>query len=200
MSNSDEEGALKGALNSYRRRGWALLPVKARGKAPEAGKDWQNYTPPGDHVFTGNIGLILGQRSGGIVDVDLDCPEAIALAPQILPPTGLIFGRKSKPRSHWLYISEPVPETAQFQTKRDGMLVELRSNGCQTVIPGSTHASGEAIEWHTFEDPARVDGGALHAAVQRLAAISLLAKHWPVETSRYNAEGALIGMLLRAQS
>jgi|SRR5215471_16982880 len=44
--------------------------------------------------------------SAGLVDVDLDCEEAIELAPLYLPETGAIFGRKSAPKSHWLYIAD----------------------------------------------------------------------------------------------
>lgn len=50
---------------------------------------------------------MLGTPSGGLVDVDLDSPEAVCLAPHVLPETGATFGRASKPRSHFLYI---VPE------------------------------------------------------------------------------------------
>ena len=182
----------------YQKMGWSLLPVK--GKAPDAGLNWQDYVPASNSVFVNNIGVILGSKSGGLVDVDLDCQEAIHLADTLLPPTGLVFGRKSKPRSHRLYIANPIPETAQFQTKADGMLVELRSNGCQTVIPDSVHISGEPIEWVDFGIPTRVDGMELLKAVRKLATVSLLVRHWPEVTSRYNAEGALIGMLLRART
>ena len=40
-----------------------------------------------------NIGILLGSLSGGVVDVDLDCPEAIAIAPIVLPQT-VTFGRE----------------------------------------------------------------------------------------------------------
>ena len=50
-----------------------------------------------------NIGILNGAPSGNILDVDLDCPEALRAAPLLLPPTGWIFGRKSAPRSHWIY-------------------------------------------------------------------------------------------------
>ena len=52
-----------------------------------------------------NVGVILGPRSGELVDIDLDCAEALALADLYLPATEAIFGRKSKPRSHRIYIA-----------------------------------------------------------------------------------------------
>src|SRR5690606_32784070 len=75
---------------------------------------------PGD-----NVGVRLGEPSGWLVDVDLDCAEAIALAPMFLPPTAT-FGRLSKPRSHWLYIA------AGCRTRKPSRShVELRSTGSQ---------------------------------------------------------------------
>jgi hypothetical protein len=88
------------------------------------------------------------------MDVDLDTPEAIALASHFLPPTDSIFGRSGKPQSHWLYLPDPPVETAKFLDvrtviingkKKRPMLVELRGTLAQTVLPGSTHECGEAI-------------------------------------------------------
>jgi hypothetical protein len=52
-----------------------------------------------------NVGIVLGPSSQGLTDVDLDCVEAIAIAPYILPRTEAIFGRASKRASHWLYYT-----------------------------------------------------------------------------------------------
>jgi Helix-turn-helix len=61
-----------------------------------------------------NIGVILGQSSGGLADDDLDCPEANEFADKILPATPSIFGRKSKPGSHRVYrVAGNVP-TVKF--------------------------------------------------------------------------------------
>lgn len=123
------------------------MPIPHRKKAPgHAG--WQNRTlesaratldadwPAGVDM---NVGVLLGQPSDWLVDVDLDHERAIELAPAFLPPT-LTFGRASKPASHWLY---KCPGAAT--SKRDK--VEVRSTGAQTVFPGSVHESGETIDW-----------------------------------------------------
>jgi hypothetical protein len=180
---------------AYRERGWSPLPL--RGKVP-VGDDWQNFVMDDATRFDGNIGNLLGKPSHGLVDTDLDCSQALTLATYLLPPTGAIFGRASKPRSHWLYNCDPPPETKQFQTKADGMLVELRSTGAQTMFPPSVHPSGEPVTWEGEDAPMRIDSGPLLRAVGDLAGMSLLARHWPAETGRYNAEGAFIGALLRA--
>ncbi len=53
-------------------------------------------------------GVLLGEPSLRLIDVDLDHPLTLELAASYLPPTNSIFGRTSKPRSHWLYYSTEV--------------------------------------------------------------------------------------------
>jgi hypothetical protein len=77
------------------------------------------------------------------------------------------------------------------------MLLELRSTGGQTVVPPSVHEGGEPIVWHTFETPARVAIGDLQTAVCEVAAVAMLARHWPARNSRQRAFMALSGGLLR---
>ena len=48
-----------------------------------------------------NIGISLPE-SGSLVDVDIDCPEALDYCDEWLPDTPAIFGRKSAPASHRL--------------------------------------------------------------------------------------------------
>ena len=44
----------------------------------------------------------------------------------------------------------------QADDKSDGvhkvLLLELRSTGGQTIVPPSTHLSGEALTWHVFNE------------------------------------------------
>src|SRR4051812_16580684 len=92
----------------YIQRGWNPVPVPYKGKAP-VGEGWQLRRITEETVsqfFNGaaqNIGVLLGPTSGGLTDVDLDCAEAIATAPYLLPQTGSIFGRPGKKSSHYLY-------------------------------------------------------------------------------------------------
>ena len=86
------------AASDYRERGWIPIPISARGKDPIR-RRWQNSTietPLHDFIEGCNVGILLGEASGGLVDIDLDCAEAIAAAPHILPSTGLKFGRLAK--------------------------------------------------------------------------------------------------------
>lgn len=196
---------------SYLRRGWMPIPIPHRSKNPNF-KNWSQFKISDAEVsthFNGhpqNIGILLGQASGDLVDVDLDCPEALLLASNFLPHTGATFGRDSKRRSHWLYCSSLVtkkfrdPVAAANADKSDGdkgMLLELRSTGAQTVFPGSTHTSGEFINWDADGEPASVEARDLERAAGQLAAASLLARHWP-KGSRNDIANALAGGLLRA--
>jgi hypothetical protein len=98
----------------YVERTWNPVPVDFRGKKPSAGDEWQHVKIDATNVaqyFNGrpqNIGVQLGSASSNLVDVDLDCPEALALGPHLLPQTNAIFGRPSTPAAHRLYYVESV--------------------------------------------------------------------------------------------
>jgi hypothetical protein len=156
-----------------------------------------------------NIGIVLGPTSKGLTDVDLDCAEAVALAPYLLPRTEARFGRRSKPDSHYLYetaLAETAGKaTLTFKAPKTGeMLVELRvggpaGNGAQTVFPGSVHESGEPVEWAKAGKPAAYDGGRLRLAVAALAAAVLILRGWPPAgaKSRHDAARVVGGFLAR---
>jgi len=95
------------AAREYRRRGWRIVPIPAGSKAPVV-DGWPDLVIPAEDLerhfgADQNIGIRLGAVSGALVDVDLDCPEALAIANLYLPSTGAKFGRASAPSSHWLY-------------------------------------------------------------------------------------------------
>src|SRR5690606_24019321 len=94
----------------------------------------------------GNIGLLLGEPSGGLVDVDLDHPRAMRLRDYFLPPTPMRTGRAGTRNSHyWYRIEGDVPGTRRYKMPKEAdegdgeVSVELRSTGAQTVIPPSIH-------------------------------------------------------------
>jgi hypothetical protein len=83
---------------------------------------------------TQNIGVILGPASGGLTDVDLDCPEVIGLASYFLPRTDAIFGRASKRNSHWLYVTRLAESDDKAAIRYEdptgaGTLLEVRFGG-----------------------------------------------------------------------
>jgi hypothetical protein len=161
------------AAKRYRDRGWAVIPVPYRTKKPVI-TGWERLRLSDHqlgHYFGGrpqNIGVLLGKPSGGLIDIDLDHPLAVEIAPRHLPPTGAVFGRASKPQSHWLYVSGTQTAMRQWRLPNKQMVVELRSTGGQTVFPGSVHSSGEPIEWDCDGEPALVESDWLQACLQKI--------------------------------
>lgn len=191
------------SARGYIQNGWRPVPLVARGKRPVAA-GWPQYvaTETVLHAdFSGrcNLGLILGSASGGLVDIDLDDFCARALAPEFLPETSMRHGRSGAPLSHYWYLPNPLPPTQKFIDPTDQrVILEIRSDGAQTMVPPSVHPSGEAVAWDTAGDPSRVDGEILTVSAGRLAAAALLARHWPKRGSRHDAVLASAGMLIRA--
>jgi hypothetical protein len=189
----------------YASRGWSVIPVPHQSKNPgRHGWEQLRLTPETiPQHFNGkpqNIGVLLGEPSGWVIDIDLDHPRAVALAKDFLPPTPARFGRPSKQESHWLYrVSRPAP-TKKFKSKSAGMIVEFRSTGMQTVFPPSVHESGEEIAWvEPGAEPATVDPETLLECVERLANTVKVelgekaapkAKERPAKPTRKHVEGS----------
>jgi hypothetical protein len=202
------------AAQLYIAQGWAVVPVPARSKGPidEGWNDPARRFSPSDFYDGENIGLRLGRVSNELADVDADSPEAVCAAPTFLPPTGMICGRQSKPRSHYFYItSEPVL-TVKYEdpvlkaTNSDkATIVELRANAkngtcVQTIVPPSVHPLGERIAWADGFNPARVKAADLATVVKHLAVTALIAHHWPGEGEHgHDLVLALSGALLRSR-
>jgi len=115
-----------------------------------------------------NVGIILGEPSGWLVDVDLDCPEAIELADQYLPHTPAITGRPSSLKSHRWYIAANAITEKHQDPSNGSMIVELRSTGGQTVVGPSIHPDGEPYDVLDAQ-PATVPAPMLAACVKALA-------------------------------
>ena len=164
------------AARAYIAHGWSPVPVPKDSKGADL-SCWQKLRVREGQVDSyfddkANIGLILGEASGELVDVDLDCPEAVELADDFLPPTPAITGRSSKPGSHRWYYAD-VPKTKQYRDPViNKMVVELRSNGGQTVVGPSVHPDGDRYDLLTAE-PARVAGPMLAACVEAIFAAVL---------------------------
>jgi hypothetical protein len=187
--------------------GLAPIPVPYREKNPNR-KDWQNERITQDtvdehfpHTRRGNLGVLNGEPSGNLADVDLDCQEAIQAAALLLPATGWVFGRRSKLRAHWLYRTDAALDKASekmVDLDNKSVLVELRGTGGQTLFPPSFHPEGEPITWESFTELANVELASLLQSVRAVAAAALLAHHWPAKGSRDAAALALTGGLVRA--
>ena len=144
-----------------------------------------------------NIGLINGDASG-IVDVDLDCREAKHLASALLPKGLAAFEHAGNDRGHILYRVNDAGKTQRCQCPETGeTLVELRSNGSQTMIPPSIHPSGQKLKFTFLDDtvtPFNFDD--LQVQVRKIAALCLIARHWR-EGIRHSLALGVAGLLLK---
>jgi len=195
-----DNSTLQAALN-YCRRGWMVTPVQHGSKKP-LGKAWQNQRLDEEDIRKAfaqrcNVGVLLGQTSGGLVDIDLDVLQAVAVARLLLPVTAR-FGRPGKPGSHYLYIARGEIKTRKFAAPDHTVLLELRFDGAQTVFPPSIHVSGERIEWEEEQAPAKIEASELERLVTLVAVGSTLARAWPAPGLRHEGALAAAGVLLKS--
>jgi hypothetical protein len=220
------EAVLKAACDAYR-RGLTPIPLPRHSKSPSI-TGWTNIRWPdpeydagegeelvrktfADQIDQGssNLGVILGEPSGNLVDVDLDHPAVQRLKGMLLPPTAAIHGREGSPSSHYWYrvTDDTLPPTRRLRIPApDGgtvVSVEIRGTGAQTVIPPSIHPdTGEEYEWEDEPwggeaGPTVIDGNVLLAQVILLGLCAVLLEAWPKKGGRHDAYVALAGGLLR---
>lgn len=187
VSATKSSDSVMNTLAWMRRMGFRPVPLHPRSKAAIS-RDYVSltYKPPGDEFWKSanyGVGCVTGPAHSGPLDIDLDCPEAVAFAPLFLPPSPAVFGRKSKQRSHYLYRVETAScdKQAFIDPLTNQTIVELRGdNGHQTVMPGSLHEdTGELIEWADapFPDVPFVSPEVLMRAVRKVALATLIVRH-----------------------
>jgi Bifunctional DNA primase/polymerase, N-terminal len=203
------DSTARAAARLYLERGYAIVPVPHRVKGPRV-LGWPDLRFAEDEIDAtfpdpSNIAILTGVASAGLIVVDHDVPEALQLAPQFLPPTGMIHGRRSKPRSNWWYVltDRLDVKTLKFEgpDARTGAavtIVEIRGTKAASTVPPSIHPSGEPYIWDAVGDPEAIGWYALNERVSRLAAASLLARYWQAG-ARHEMALALAGMLARAE-
>ena len=130
-----------------------------------------------------NVGVLLGEPSNGLGDVDCDCPQAVTLAPFFLPDAmqTAAFGRQSTAIAHYLYtvIGEARmeqfddPEAKALGPNVKARLLEFRFTGVQTMFPPSVHPSGERVTWDRYRDPVAVEASTLLPQIRKLAAAAM---------------------------
>ncbi len=187
------------AARGYIDRGWSVVPVNPGDKQCYL-KDWPNLRISAEQVgerFTedSSVGVILGDASNGLTDVEADCEEAVHAASELLPDT-LKMGRGSV-TGHYEYVS-PGSKNQKFKDV-DGstVLVEIRSTGSQTVFPPSGHESGDRRVFRNPEtEPLEIEASELKRAAARVAVSALVARHLPAKT-RHDTALAYAGYVLK---
>ena len=166
-------------------KGWTELRLRQ--------EDIPEYFEDGE-----NVGLLLGELSGWLVDVDLDCAEAGAIADRFLADT-LASGRKSAPRSHHLFVSQGAKSRSWRTPGEDGTtILELRSTGRQTLVEPSAHPTGERYEYDRDGalEPVEISAEPLELACLRIATAAAIARCLPTD-GRHDFALALAGYLRR---
>jgi len=190
----------------YLDHGFAPLPVPTRTKQPvisgwpelRIGRaDLARYFPDSRDS---NIGLILHDESR-LIDLDLDCPEAVGAGRLWLPLSNWVSGRRNKPASHYWFVAD-APVVFQAYDDVDGTrLLERRAgNGHQTIAPPGIHEQGDEIMWdHLSGRPTAIKTADAVRLAGEVAAIAVMAKHWPrTRGKRQDHALSLAGGLIRA--
>lgn len=172
-----------------------FIPLRARTKKPLQSEWPKCGVSPGALTAFGtvpadiNVGILTGIASGGLIDVDLDGAHTVEAGVLLLPATGMVTGRDSRPASHRFYMVNGDTGTAKLKHPDTGeMLVEVRGDRCQTMMVGSIHPDdGEVVRFEPDGDgePVRVDREALMIRVGYVAAVAVLAPYW-IKEGRHN--------------
>ena len=203
---SNQRQILEAAIDACK-LGIYPVPVETQHKRPAAflGKKWQDLritekTAPRYFRNGYGLGWMDGIAPFHLADLDIDAPEAVAVARFIaLPETARIFGHASKRTSHFMYQVAAKFKSKSFKDpikdKKSGTLVEVFGAGHQTVVPSTTHPSNEPIEWEQRGAFGQTTIDELLRCAGKIAGAALLV--------RYSAGGheqtmALAGMLCRA--
>ena len=162
MSNVFLDAAIE-----YASRGWAVFPLKARGKDPLTAHGVKDATTNFDQIEkwwtknpNANVAIACGLVSGGLLVVDLDEKEnGISGLDTLhdwestngsLPET--VRSITGKGGSHLLYHID------YEEKNRTGLLdgVDIRSDNGYIVAPPSIHPNGRSYEWEYDPDEYKV--------------------------------------------
>lgn len=177
------------------------VPLYSSSKKPKQGKGWnqllvtpetiEHFFDPGD-----NLGGLWGEPSGWVVDVDLDCDEAVAAADTLMPPT-FMYGRRTRPATHYLYRCEGIATFKRFTARgKDEMILECRSTGSQSVLPPSIHPDGDRYEINNDVPFKALSRRELERRCNLVASAALLAQRYPESGSRHDYIHTVCGSLL----
>ena len=91
----------------------------------------------------------------------------------------------------------PKPDACKKWQDHEGVIVELRGNGGQTMFPPSSHPSGELVEFDKAGVPTTISWQELESAVLELAVATEIYESY-TDGCRHDIALALAGLLRRA--
>ena len=166
-SSPNRRTELLPAVRAYAAANYRVVPLQPRDKKPDG--SWNGPRLTNDELSarfaTGaaNAGLAFGAPSNGLVDLDFDSSVAARIGDVLLGQLPA-DGRVSAPRSHRLVICAEaraadgpcrhvefklpgsVADHPRLQGAHGRMILEVRANGCYSMVPPSTHPSGELVQ------------------------------------------------------
>lgn len=163
------ESMLDAALRA-RARGWSVLPMRPRAKAPlipwrklqKSPADEEQIRTWFERWPDANVGFVTGQVSGLVV-VDIDprhggdaSLKALEAEHEALPDT--IESRTGGGGRH-IYFRHPGGVMPNRVGVRDG--VDVRGDGGCIVLPPSVHPSGRRYRWVKSRSPDDLDAAAM---------------------------------------
>lgn len=175
------------------------VPLAPRSKKPSGGIGWNKLKVTPDTVSKffadgENVGGLWGDPSNGIIDVDLDCEEASEVASIFLPET-FIYGRSTRPMTHYLYVC-PRAENSKYKSDKGEMILEVRSTGSQSVLPPSIHPDGDRYQIYHDVPIESISYSQLKICIEKIAAASLFIRYYPDEGGRHDYIHSVAGALL----
>ena len=188
----------------------------ATGWDPKSNNESKSAQVLADIEYTNdNIGV---QLHGDLVDVDVDGQDAhLFLTPALdafLPSCAHVWGRKSRPRTHRVYLLKTVErfDPAAWPILKRIMRipevkVEIRggavSRGEYSLLPSSIHPSGEEYTWADIAaaraTPSVAEPSVLVRGIRMAGAVAVLAPLW-TEGLRQDLTMALAGFLHRVHA
>lgn len=181
------------------------VPIHRRSKKPKGGEGWNqltvtNETIPNFFSRGDNVGGLWGKPSGWTVDVDLDWDEAAKAAPRLFPET-FIYGRRSRPGTHYLYKAAGVHGSKRYDSGQGDkvkrtVIAEIRATGSQSVLPPSIHPAGDRYEINHDTEIAPITVKRLERLVDQVSAAAIFARYYPEKHGRHDYVHAMAGALL----
>ena len=188
MNYPDQKAILLAELEQYPQT-WALTPVDGSKRPYRRG--WQSEKPLSrdaiaQEVRTGRakgVGLRSGQVSGGLLCIDFDGPSALPKYLELsgdteLPLTvGWTSGKQGRwqlafavPTEKWDAIATKKIPTGWDSSGKATEFLEIRWDGCQSVLAGSVHPETGSYHWLPGQSPQQCEVAPIPDWVFQLAA------------------------------
>ena len=218
LNRRNPYASIVSAAEHYRSIGLEPVPIKSdQTSLPKTESGlviWSHKRIGQEFSETDNVGLVLGQRSGDLVEVQFHWQEAGGWALELMQNLPAFcrdgvgyLNRLVRVRLPTDLIQFTVPESVSHLFGPAGRVVlELKGNGHQAMVPPSLHCSGERLQWrrgplelrYAYDVP-YVSPEWLISKAGLLATMAVLYRVYPLDSPNQSLIlQEMIGLLLRA--